>query len=167
MASNRKRENQANSLRLDHQIAGLCVVQTWLLSKALGHKACLVAFELKNLLCFNMIHGRMCLNQNDHRNGIQNFVYEGSPTPITTFLSIVPNISIFANISHVSIYGSYEATQEQIFCYYSIASKILGALAAKTQMKVKRLPDYSSIGHVGYFGTGFSCGTIFFNPSSL
>ena len=33
-------------------------------------------------------------------------IYEGSPTPVTAFLSIAPKISIFANISRVSIYGS-------------------------------------------------------------
>lgn len=37
---------------------------------------------------------------------------------------------------------------------------ILGALAAMAQMKVKRLLAHSSIGHVGYIRTGFSCGTI-------
>uniref|UniRef100_A0A803N8X4 NADH:quinone oxidoreductase/Mrp antiporter transmembrane domain-containing protein n=1 Tax=Chenopodium quinoa TaxID=63459 RepID=A0A803N8X4_CHEQI len=41
-----------------------------------------------------------------------------------------------------------------------IASMILGALAAMAQTKVKRLLAHSSIGHVGYIRTGFSCGTI-------
>ncbi|MCL7048324.1 hypothetical protein MKW94_030936 [Papaver nudicaule] len=41
-----------------------------------------------------------------------------------------------------------------------IASMILGALAAMAQTKVKRLLAHSSIGHVGYICTGFSCGTI-------
>ncbi|KAH9680043.1 proton antipo M domain-containing protein [Citrus sinensis] len=35
-----------------------------------------------------------------------------------------------------------------------------GALAAMAQTKVKRLLAHSSIGHVGYIRTGFSCGTI-------
>ncbi|GJW90472.1 photosystem I P700 chlorophyll A apoprotein A2, chloroplastic [Tanacetum coccineum] len=42
----------------------------------------------------------------------------------------------------------------------SIASMILGALAAMAQTKVKRLLAHNSIGHVGYICTGFSCGTI-------
>ncbi|CAN1352892.1 NADH-ubiquinone oxidoreductase chain 2, partial [Linum perenne] len=66
-------------------------------------------------------------------------IYEGSPTPVTAFLSIAPKISISANISRVSIYG---------------------ALAAMAQTKVKRPLAHSSIGHVGYIRTGFSCGTI-------
>ncbi|KAI5659730.1 hypothetical protein M9H77_28523 [Catharanthus roseus] len=87
-------------------------------------------------------------------------IYEGSPTPVTTFLSIAPKISIFANISRLSIYGSYGATLQQIFFFCSIASMILGALAAMVQTKVKRLLAHSSIGHIGYIRTGLSCGTI-------
>nr|QJI81298.1 NADH dehydrogenase subunit 2 [Cannabis sativa] len=87
-------------------------------------------------------------------------IYEGSPTPVTAFLSIAPKISISANISRVSIYGSYGATLQQIFFFCSIASMILGALAAMAQTKVKRPLAHSSIGHVGYIRTGFSCGTI-------
>ncbi|KAI3932880.1 hypothetical protein MKX01_031862 [Papaver californicum] len=63
-------------------------------------------------------------------------IYEGSPTPGTAFLSIAPKIS--ANMSRLSIYGSYGATLQQIFFFCSIASMILGALAAMAQTKVKR-----------------------------
>ncbi|XBI09343.1 hypothetical protein VPH35_136916 [Triticum aestivum] len=87
-------------------------------------------------------------------------IYEGSPTPVTSFLSIVPKISIFANMSRVSIVASYGGTLQQIFFFCSIASMILGALAAMAQTKVKRPLAHSSIGHVGYIRTGFSCGTI-------
>nr|WKK50016.1 NADH dehydrogenase subunit 2 [Melastoma dodecandrum] len=87
-------------------------------------------------------------------------IYEGSPTTVTAFLSIAPKISISANISRVSIYGSYGATLQQIFFFCSIASMILGALAAMAQTKVKRPLAHSSIGHVGYIRTGLSCGTI-------
>ncbi|KAG7022596.1 NADH-ubiquinone oxidoreductase chain 2, partial [Cucurbita argyrosperma subsp. argyrosperma] len=87
-------------------------------------------------------------------------IYEGSPTPVTAFLPFAPKISIFANISRLSIYGSYGATLQQIFFFCSIASMILGALAAMAQTKVKRPLAHSSIGHVGYIRTSFSCGTI-------
>nr|WNI02107.1 NADH dehydrogenase subunit 2 [Dendrobium amplum] len=87
-------------------------------------------------------------------------IYEGSPTPVTAFLSIAPKISIFANMSRVFLVGSYGGTLQQIFFFCSIASMILGALAAMAQTKVKRPLAHSSIGHVGYIRTGFSCGTI-------
>ncbi|KAG6467784.1 hypothetical protein ZIOFF_074294 (mitochondrion) [Zingiber officinale] len=87
-------------------------------------------------------------------------IYEGSPTPVTAFLSIAPKISLSANMSRVSIVGSYGGTLQQIFGFCSIASMILGALAAMAQTKVKRPLAHSSIGHVGYIRTAFSCGTI-------
>lgn len=87
-------------------------------------------------------------------------IYEGSPTPVTAFFSIAPKISISANLLRLFIYGSYGATLQEIFFFCSIASMILGALAAMAQTRVKRLLAHSSIGHVGYIRTGFSCGTI-------
>ncbi|KAI5016263.1 hypothetical protein ZWY2020_006114 [Hordeum vulgare] len=70
-------------------------------------------------------------------------IYEGSPTPVTAFLSIAPKISISANMSRVSIVASYGGTLQQIFFFC-----------------IKRPLAHSSIGHVGYIRTGFSCGTI-------
>nr|YP_010399833.1 NADH dehydrogenase subunit 2 [Nowellia curvifolia]QIA60588.1 NADH dehydrogenase subunit 2 [Nowellia curvifolia]UQM88599.1 NADH dehydrogenase subunit 2 [Nowellia curvifolia] len=87
-------------------------------------------------------------------------VYEGSPTTVTAFFSIAPKISILANMLRVFIYSFYDPTWQQLFFFCSIASMILGALAAMAQNKVKRLLAYSSIGHVGYLLIGFSCGTI-------
>ena len=43
-------------------------------------------------------------------------IYEGSPTPVTAFLSIAPKISISANMSRVSIVASYGGTLQQIYC---------------------------------------------------
>nr|YP_002860279.1 NADH dehydrogenase subunit 2 [Nothoceros aenigmaticus]ACC86802.1 NADH dehydrogenase subunit 2 [Nothoceros aenigmaticus] len=87
-------------------------------------------------------------------------VYEGSPTLVTAFFPIAPKISILANMLRVFIYSFYDPTWQQLFFFCSIASMILGALAAMAQNKVKRLLAYSSIGHVGYLPIGFSCGTI-------
>uniref|UniRef100_J3MDK2 NADH:quinone oxidoreductase/Mrp antiporter transmembrane domain-containing protein n=1 Tax=Oryza brachyantha TaxID=4533 RepID=J3MDK2_ORYBR len=63
--------------------------------------------------------------------------------PVTVFLSIAPKISISANMSRVSIVASY-GTLQQIFFFCSIASMILGALAAMAQTKVKRPLAHSS-----------------------
>lgn len=87
-------------------------------------------------------------------------VYEGSPTYVTAFFSIAPKIAIFANMLRVFIYSFYDPTWQQLFVFCSIASMVLGAFAALSQNKVKRLLAYSSIGHVGYLLIGFSCGTI-------
>lgn len=87
-------------------------------------------------------------------------VYEGSPTYVTAFFSIAPKIAILANMLRVFIYSFYDPTWQQLFVFCSIASMVLGAFAALSQNKVKRLLAYSSIGHVGYLLIGFSCGTI-------
>nr|YP_009478077.1 NADH dehydrogenase subunit 2 [Anthoceros angustus]AVP12829.1 NADH dehydrogenase subunit 2 [Anthoceros angustus] len=87
-------------------------------------------------------------------------VYEGSPTLVTAFSSIAPKISILANMLRVFIYSFHDPTWQELFFFCSIASMILGALAAMAQNKVKRLLAYSSIGHVGYLLIGFPCGTI-------
>jgi len=47
-------------------------------------------------------------------------IYEGSPTSVTAFLFIAPKIFISANISCVSIYGSYGATLQQIFFFAAL-----------------------------------------------
>nr|YP_008816026.1 NADH dehydrogenase subunit 2 [Closterium baillyanum]AGZ90241.1 NADH dehydrogenase subunit 2 [Closterium baillyanum] len=87
-------------------------------------------------------------------------VYEGSPTYVTAFFSIAPKIAILAASLRVFIYSFYDPTWQQLFVFCSIASMVLGAFAALSQNKVKRLLAYSSIGHVGYLLIGFSCGTI-------
>uniref|UniRef100_A0A3Q7IV33 NADH:quinone oxidoreductase/Mrp antiporter transmembrane domain-containing protein n=1 Tax=Solanum lycopersicum TaxID=4081 RepID=A0A3Q7IV33_SOLLC len=71
-------------------------------------------------------------------------IYERSPTPVTALLSI----------------GSYGATLQQIFFFYSITCMILRPLASMAQTKVKRLLAHRLITHVGYIRTCFSCGTI-------
>jgi len=63
-------------------------------------------------------------------------VYEGSPTLVTTFFSIAPKISILANMVCIFIYSFYDPTWQQQLFFCSIASMILGTLAAMAQNKV-------------------------------
>nr|WRW54302.1 NADH dehydrogenase subunit 2 [Ziziphus jujuba] len=122
--------------------------------------SCNMRFNAITLICILLFIGAVGKSAQIGSHIWSPDIYEGSPTPVTAFLSIAPKISISANISRVSIYGSYGATLQQIFFFCSIASMILGALAAMAQTKVKRPLAHSSIGHVGYIRTGFSCGTI-------
>ncbi|CAM6002309.1 unnamed protein product [Sphagnum balticum] len=87
-------------------------------------------------------------------------VYEGSPTNITAFFSVAPKIAILANMLRVFMYSFYDPMWQQLFVFCSVASMILGAFAALSQNKIKRLLAFSSIGHIGYLLIGFSCGTI-------
>ena len=89
-------------------------------------------------------------------------VYEGSPTAITAFFSIAPKIAIFGVFLRLFLYSFYDfmLPWQKIIVFCSIASMIVGAFAAMSQHKIKRLLAYSSIGHIGYILLGLCCATI-------
>ena len=89
-------------------------------------------------------------------------VYEGSPTAITAFFSIAPKIAILGVFLRLFLYSFYDQMLpwQKIIIFCSIASMIVGALAAMSQHKIKRLLAYSSIGHIGYILLGLCCATI-------
>ena len=88
-------------------------------------------------------------------------VYEGAPTPVTAFFATAPKVAAMALIIRVMIgpFGDLVAQWQQIIWFISVASMILGALAAISQTNIKRLMAYSSIGHIGYALIGLAAGT--------
>ncbi|MEO3430042.1 NADH-quinone oxidoreductase subunit NuoN [Pelagibius sp. CAU 1746] len=88
-------------------------------------------------------------------------VYEGAPTPVTAFFATAPKVAAMALIVRVMIgpFGDLVDQWQQIFWFVSVASMILGALAAISQTNIKRLMAYSSIGHIGYALIGLAAGT--------
>ncbi len=87
-------------------------------------------------------------------------VYEGAPTPVTAFFSVAPKIAALALFIRVMVgpFGDLVSQWQQIVAFVSIASMVLGALAAINQTNIKRLMAYSSIGHVGYALIGLAVG---------
>ena len=88
-------------------------------------------------------------------------VYEGSPTSITNFFSVVPKIAaitVFVRFLYVPFINVIDQWQI-IIVFISIASMILGAVAAIGQKNIKRLMAYSSIGHMGYALAGLATAT--------
>ena len=88
-------------------------------------------------------------------------VYEGSPTSVTSFFALVPKIaaiSIFIRFMYVP-FSNVIIEWQTIIVFLSIASMILGAVAAIGQSNIKRLMAYSSIGHMGYILAGIATGT--------
>src|SRR5438874_674658 len=79
-------------------------------------------------------------------------VYEGAPTPVTAFFSVAPKIAAIALFIRflVEPFGGLLVEWRQIIVFLSVASMVLGAVAAIAQTNIKRLMAYSSIGHVGY-----------------
>jgi len=89
-------------------------------------------------------------------------VYEGAPTPVTAFFATAPKVAAVALIVRVMIgpFGDLVGQWQQIIWFISIASMVLGALAAISQTNIKRLMAYSSIGHIGYALIGLAAGTL-------
>ncbi len=88
-------------------------------------------------------------------------VYEGSPTSVTSFFAIVPKIAGIAVFIRF-MYSPFQNILDEwqyILVFISIASMILGAVAAINQKNIKRLIAYSSISHMGYAIAGISTGT--------
>jgi NADH-quinone oxidoreductase subunit N len=88
-------------------------------------------------------------------------VYEGAPTPVSAFFAVAPKLAAFALFVRVLTgpFGPLIAEWRQIVVFISVASMILGAVAAVAQRSIKRLMAYSSIGHVGYALIGLAAGT--------
>jgi NADH-quinone oxidoreductase subunit N len=88
-------------------------------------------------------------------------VYEGAPTPVSAFFAVAPKLAAFALFVRVMVepFGPLIGEWRQIIVFISIASMILGAVAAIAQRNIKRLMAYSSIGHVGYALIGLAAGT--------
>ena len=96
-------------------------------------------------------------------------VYEGSPTTITLFFSVVPKIAaltVFIRFLYVPFIDLFDQWQS-IIVFISIASMLLGSFAAIGQTNIKRLIAYSSIGHIGYALAGLAVGTNLGIQSSI
>tara|TARA_Y100000590_G_scaffold285204_1_gene320959 strand:+ start:1612 stop:3024 length:1413 start_codon:yes stop_codon:yes gene_type:complete len=88
-------------------------------------------------------------------------VYEGSPTSVTSFFALIPKIAaitVFIRFMYVPFINLIDHWQT-IIVFLSIASMILGAVAAIGQNNIKRLMAYSTIGHMGYALAGLATGT--------
>ena len=89
-------------------------------------------------------------------------VYQGAPTPVTTFFASAPKMAAMAVLVRVTLTAFPGVTGEwrQIVTFVSIASMALGGFAAIGQTNIKRLMAYSSIGHMGFALVGLAAGTV-------
>jgi NADH-quinone oxidoreductase subunit N len=91
--------------------------------------------------------------------------YQGSPTPVTGYLSVGPKIGAFALILRlfVEALGPLKTDWLQIVVILAMLTMTLGNLVALSQTNVKRMLGYSSIAHTGYMLVGlaaFAAGRI-------
>jgi NADH-quinone oxidoreductase subunit N len=84
--------------------------------------------------------------------------YQGSPTPVTGYLSVGPKIGAFALILRlfVEALGPAKENWLPVVIVLAAVTMTLGNLVALTQDNVKRMLAYSSIAHTGYMLVGLA-----------
>jgi NADH-quinone oxidoreductase subunit N len=84
--------------------------------------------------------------------------YQGSPTPVTGYLSVGPKIGAFALVLRlfVGALDPLKADWEAVVIVLAALTMTLGNLVALTQSNVKRMLAYSSIAHTGYILVGLA-----------
>jgi NADH-quinone oxidoreductase subunit N len=88
-------------------------------------------------------------------------VYEGAPTPVTTFFASAPKVAgvLLGVRLCIDALGPATDAWRQIVIFAALASIFLGAVAAYGQTNIKRLLAYSSINNVGFALVGLAAGT--------
>ncbi len=84
--------------------------------------------------------------------------YQGSPTPVTGYLSVGPKIGAFAVILRLFVEALAAVRDDWLIIVVILAATTmtLGNLVALTQNNVKRMLAYSSIAHTGYMLVGLA-----------
>jgi len=84
--------------------------------------------------------------------------YQGSPTPVTGYLSVGPKVGAFALILRlfVETLGPLKSDWLVVVIVLAALTMTLGNLVALTQTNVKRMLAYSSIAHTGYMLVGLA-----------
>ena len=88
-------------------------------------------------------------------------VYEGAPTPVTTFFATSGKVAALGLTMRVVLgaFGNQAGAWQQIVVFIALASIVVGALGAIGQRNIKRLMAYSSINNVGFILVGLATGT--------
>ncbi len=89
-------------------------------------------------------------------------VYEGAPTPVTTFFASAPKVAAVAMLVRIAFepFGGETGGWQQIVVFAALASIVVGALGAIGQQSLKRLLAYSSINNVGFILIGLAAATL-------
>ncbi len=85
-------------------------------------------------------------------------IYEGSPTPVTSFLATGSKAAGFVALIRLmmTVFPAVSSQMTLIICVMAALSIIYGNLGAIAQSNLKRLMGYSSIGHAGYLLIGLA-----------
>jgi NADH-quinone oxidoreductase subunit N len=84
-------------------------------------------------------------------------VYQGSPTPVTAFLSVVPKgaaLVVLARLVLAVAPATLAPRWTTLLAAVAVLSMVIGNLVAIAQRDVKRMLAYSGIAHMGYAVVG-------------
>ena len=84
--------------------------------------------------------------------------YQGSPTPVTGYLSVGPKVAAFALILRlfVGALAPIKGDLTAALVILAVLTMTLGNLVALNQRNIKRMLAYSSIAHTGYILVGLA-----------
>jgi NADH-ubiquinone oxidoreductase chain 2 len=89
-------------------------------------------------------------------------VYDSVPTVVTTFIAIVPKISIFIFLLELISNSVNINNVSWTFCFVitSLFSLVIGSVLGLKQSRIKRLLAYSTISHVGFILLALSINSV-------
>jgi len=89
-------------------------------------------------------------------------VYQGAPTPVTLLIGAAPKLAAFAITIRLLVEGmlGLAADWQQMLLVLSVASLVVGNLAAIAQSNLKRMLAYSTIAQMGFMLLGLASGVV-------
>lgn len=92
--------------------------------------------------------------------------YQGSPTPVTGYLSVGPKVAAFALLLRllVEALGPIRAEWGVLMGILAAVTMTVGNLSALGQDNIKRMLGYSSIAHTGYIMVGLTVYAVASDP---
>jgi NADH-quinone oxidoreductase subunit N len=84
--------------------------------------------------------------------------YEGAPTPVTGYISVVPKVAGFAAMIRILVQGlgPLDGDWVPLIAVLAFVTMALGNIVALSQRNLKRMLAYSSIAHTGYMLVGLA-----------
>jgi NADH-quinone oxidoreductase subunit N len=89
-------------------------------------------------------------------------VYQGAPTPVTTFMASATKAAAFAAILRIFVgaFRVYEVDWRPAVWVLAVLSLLVGSIAAVVQTDVKRMLAYQSISHAGFILIAVETATV-------
>jgi NADH-quinone oxidoreductase subunit N len=84
--------------------------------------------------------------------------YDGAPTPVTAYMSVIPKVAGFAAIIRILIQGLGPLRDDWylLLAILAVITMAFGNIVAVSQRNIKRMLAYSSIAHTGYAMVGLA-----------